>query len=194
MDFEGMTHAQIERLIKELTLYAADKVRTKVWRGTHGEPPKEPHDYVIDAIVALSTGERARNRAKYPSLREQLRSIIDSLVYAEVTRSENRLERRVDDRGEPMVSAPGATRAVDDEVADNELARRIKASVEDQIIEDNELIEVWDVMEKHAEYESADLQRRLGLDKVTADNRRKRFRRVLIKANEEVEGGTYGER
>lgn len=188
MDFEGMTDLEVDAMLKRLTAHAAIKLNKLVWRGRRGDPVPAglaAEDIVCDALVALVEGVRSRNRAEYPRLEDQLRSIVDSTVSNHVTGAENRLVTR----SEGLEDVFPAGISPEAQVSAAEYAIKIHDALLDLVVEDEQLTQAADLLWSEGTMEPTDLEERLEITKAEANNLKKRLRRAIGQAVKVVDDG-----
>lgn len=97
----ALSEAELETLLKRLTLHAHCKMRHLTWRGLYvnrgGSPPGgyEPYDFALDAIEKMLDGTRPWNRKVYPTIEAALRAIIDSDINHLAESADNARSRRL---------------------------------------------------------------------------------------------------
>lgn len=187
MDFEGLDEQQASALIEELTLYALYKLRGKRLRGlVFGTSHEEfsPRDVVVEALVRHAEGgSRERNKERYPTLREQLRATIDSLISNHVRSAENQVLLLATERERPSADAPDRRAE-----ARMRLERLWEFLVEWAMESDDELLFGALALLEEGKLMPSDYQAELGLSAPDAKNLRKRVRRALLAAESFLNG------
>jgi len=184
-EFDNLGLAEQQALLKSLVLHAHDRMRRRSWRGGMGgiSTLGTPEEVVALAVSRLLDGTRARNRSRYPTLLDQLRSIINSLISDAARSYDNRLVRNDASGGGDFEDAGAAS--THDLVATKEIWDRVVAGAVNAAANDPLLIEAMALFESGKD-RPRDLADALSLTPKEAANLKKRLRRLLRQAHHQA--------
>lgn len=190
--FEEIKKDELEPMVERLVLHAASKLKKLRWRGVLGGPAARgytPEDIVSEAMVELEIGEkRHRNKAEYPSVEKQLKSIIDSIVSNAVQSHDNKTTGHTDER---IMAVRAVQYSPEEDAAQNERASKIRDALETIALDDDDLLAAIDLMLKEGLMMPSDYVERLGLTLAKANGLKKKLRQAVIDAVAVLDGGSH---